>query len=38
MYIGNNKIVHAKGSKYGTVIDNIDYGIPTGYVRIAEVD
>lgn len=34
MYIGNGQVVHAKGTNYGTVIDNIDYGTPTGYVRI----
>lgn len=34
IYIGNDQVVHAKGTNYGTVIDNIDYGTPTGYVRI----
>ncbi|MDO5703346.1 MAG: C40 family peptidase [Lachnospiraceae bacterium] len=34
IYIGNGQVVHAKGTNYGTVIDNIDYGTPTGYVRI----
>ena len=33
IYIGNDKVVHAKGSDYGTVIDSMWYGKPTGYVR-----
>ena len=33
IYIGNEKVVHAKGRDYGTVIDSMWYGSPTGYVR-----
>ena len=32
LYIGDGKVVHAKGRDYGTVIDNMNYGTPTGYV------
>lgn len=34
MYIGNGKIVHAKGSKYGIVIDNVNYSTPKCVKRI----
>ncbi|MDO5702405.1 MAG: NlpC/P60 family protein [Lachnospiraceae bacterium] len=33
MYIGNEQVVHCKGSAYGTCIDSMWYGTPTGYVR-----
>ena len=33
IYIGNDKVVHAKGSQYGTCKDSMWYGTPTGYVR-----
>ena len=34
IYIGNDRIVHAKGSKYGTVEDTMWYKSPLGYARI----
>lgn len=34
IYIGNDRIVHAKGSKYGTVEDTMWYKTPLGYARI----
>lgn len=34
LYIGSDKVVHAKGANYGTCIDSMYYGTPTGYVRI----
>ena len=33
IYIGNERVVHAKGSNYGTVTDSMWYGTPTGYVK-----
>jgi cell wall-associated NlpC family hydrolase len=34
LYIGNDTIIHAKGSNYGTVKESMWYGTPTGYVRL----
>lgn len=34
MYIGGGKIVHAKGTKWGVVIDNVNYGSPLKGVSI----
>jgi cell wall-associated NlpC family hydrolase len=34
LYVGNDTIIHAKGSNYGTVKESMWYGTPTGYVRI----
>ena len=34
LYIGNDRIAHAKGSNYGTVEDSMWYNSPTGYVRL----
>jgi len=33
-YIGGDRVVHAKGSAYGTCNDSMWYGKPTGYVRL----
>ena len=33
LYIGDGNVVHAKGRDYGTVVDKMSYGTPTGYVR-----
>ena len=34
LYIGNDTIIHAKGSNYGTVKESMWYNTPTGYVRV----
>ena len=34
LYAGNDTIIHAKGSKYGTVKESMWYNTPTGYVRL----
>ena len=34
LYAGNDIIIHAKGSKYGTVKESMWYNTPTGYVRL----
>lgn len=34
LFIGDDMIIHAKGSNYGTVKEKMWYGTPTGYVRI----
>ena len=34
LYIGDGKVCHAKGKDYGTVIDKMTYGTPTGFVRL----
>lgn len=34
LYIGDGKVAHAKGAAYGTCIDSMWYGSPTGYVRL----
>ncbi len=34
LFIGDDMIVHCKGSNYGTVKEKMWYGTPTGYVRL----
>ena len=34
LYVGNDTIIHAKGSNYGTVKESMWYNTPTGYVRV----